>query len=120
MPAIDNRAILRLAIDNWNAGNLDAYLNLYAPDVVLHSVPPGFPPGVEGVRRMYQGMWASYPGSTIQIEDLLAEGDSVACRYTVRATHQATGKPVTFIGITILHFAEGKCVERWDMDRPQK
>jgi predicted ester cyclase len=120
MPGIDNRAVLRRAIENWNAGNLDAYLELYAPNVVLHSVPPGFPAGVEGVKRMYQGMWSSYPGSTIQIEDLFGEGQSVACRYTVRATHEATGEQVTFIGMTILHFSDGKCVERWDMDRKQK
>jgi len=120
MTVIDNAAALRSAIENWNEGNLDGYLGVYAPNIVLHSVPSGFPPGVEGVKKMYQGMWSSYPGSTIQIEDLFQEGERVACRYTVRATHGATGEQVTFIGMTILHFSNGVCFERWDIDRKQK
>jgi predicted ester cyclase len=120
MTVIDNAAALRRAIENWNAGDLGSYLGLYAPHIVLHSVPAGVPSGVEGVKKMYQGMWSSYPGSTIQIEDLFQEGERVACRYTVRATSGATGEQVTFIGITILHFSNGVCVERWDMDRKQK
>ena len=49
-----------------------------------------------------------------------AEGDEVAARYVVYGTHQgefmgiaATGKQITRAGITILHFRNGKCVERW-------
>lgn len=116
----DNRAILQRAIENWNAGNLDAYLELYAPNVVLHSVPPDFPAGIQGVKKMYQGMWSSLPGSTIKIDDLLAEGDKVACRYTFQAKHPGTGEAITYHGITILHFSGGKCFERWDIDRKQK
>ncbi len=120
MSATDNQDVLRRAIDYWNAGDLDGYLGLYASDVVLHSVPPGFPAGVEGVKKMYSGMWASYPGSTIEIEDLFGDGDKVACRYRVQATHQATREDVTFTGITILHFSGGRCAERWDFDRKEK
>lgn len=120
MSGIDNRDVLRRAIDNWNAGSLDAYLELYATNVVLHSVPPDFPPGIEGVKKMYNGMWSSFPGSTIEIDDLFGEGDRVACRYTAHATHQATREQVVFRGITILQFSNGKCVERWDIDRKEK
>ena len=120
MSATDNQDVLRRAIDHWNAGDLDGYLALYAGDVFLHSVPPDFPPGVEGVKRMYSGMWASHPGSTIEIEDLFGEGDKVACRYKVRAAHQATREEVAFRGLTILHFSGGRCVERWDFDRQEK
>ncbi len=120
MANFDNQAVLRRAIEKWNEGNLDAYLELYAHSVVLHSVPEDFPAGVEGVRKMYEGMWSSYPGSLIQIDDLLGEGQKVACRYTVQAAHGDTHEEVTFAGITILHFADGKCVERWDFDRIQR
>lgn len=120
MPGTDNKAVLRRAIEEWNAGHLDSYLDLYASNVVLHSVPPGFPAGVEGVRKVYQGMWSAYPGSTIRIDDLFGDGAKVACRYTVQATHHATREDVTFEGITILHFSDGKCMERWDVDREQK
>jgi predicted ester cyclase len=49
------------------------------------------------------------------VEDLIAEGDKVAYRYTFRGTHQgeimgapATGKVVTWTGIVISRFAGGK------------
>lgn len=44
----------------------------------------------------------------------------IACRYRVQARHQgeflgrpASGREVTLHGITLLHFVDGKCWERW-------
>jgi predicted ester cyclase len=54
------------------------------------------------------------------VEDLVAEGDKVAARVTVRGTHRGaflglapTGKAVTQTGIDIVRVAGGKAVERW-------
>lgn len=54
------------------------------------------------------------------LEEVLAEGDEVACRFTLRAAHEGefngippTGRRVELKGITILRFANGRCVERW-------
>ena len=54
------------------------------------------------------------------IEDVLTEGDWLACRFVVRGTHRGelmgirpTGKPVNLPGLTILRFRAGKCIERW-------
>ena len=33
------------------------------------------------------------------IDDMIAEGDKVAVRFTTRATHGATGKRVTYTGM---------------------
>ena len=55
------------------------------------------------------------------IEDVIAEGDKVATRYTNHGTHQQelmgippTGKQVTVRGIVITRFADGKAVEVWN------
>jgi molybdate transport system substrate-binding protein len=52
--------------------------------------------------------------------DVLAAGDQVATRFSLQGMHRgelmgiaATGRSVTLPGITILRFANGKCVERW-------
>ena len=52
------------------------------------------------------------------VEDLIAEGDKVVVRLTVRGTHQGdflgmppTGKVVTYAGIAICRFAGSKVVE---------
>jgi hypothetical protein len=56
----------------------------------------------------------------VTIEDLIAEGDRVAYRFTLRGTHTgpflavaATGPQVTATGIGIGRLADGKLVERW-------
>ena len=116
MSNVDNQAVLQRAIENWNAGDLEAYLELYAPNAIVHHVPAGYPPGIAGVRKFYQGIWVSFSKSHIVIHDLFGEGEKVACRYTVHATHQATSEDITMHSITTLHFSGGKCVERWDAD----
>ena len=54
------------------------------------------------------------------IEDMIAEGDKVAVRWTLTGIHKGdlmgvppTGVQVTFTGNTIHRFAGGKCVELW-------
>lgn len=117
--AEENKAALWRAIERWNEGDLAGYLELYAPEVMLHGYQ-GMEPGMAGVRRFYEAFWSSFPGSRITIEDMFAEGDEVACRYTLRAAHEGefngippTGRRVELKGITILRFADGRCVERW-------
>ncbi len=72
------------------------------------------------IRRFYEAFWAAFPDARLSIDDVVAEGDKLACRFSLRATHRgelmgipASGKPVLLPGITILRFRDGKCVERW-------
>lgn len=118
MPEV-NRAVLERAIGRWNEGNLSGYLELYDPGAMLYGYQ-GVEPGFEGIRRFYEAFWAAFPGSRITLEDVISEGDEVSARFTLRATHggdfngiPATGLEVSLPGITILRFADGKCVERW-------
>lgn len=115
----ENEATLRRAIESWNEGDLAGYLEMYSPEVVLHGYQ-GVEPGLESARRFYEGFWTSFPGPQITLEDVFAEGDEVACRFTLRAAHEGefngvppTGRRVELKGITILRFAAGHCVERW-------
>jgi predicted ester cyclase len=118
----DNKAVLQHALENWNRGNLDAYLEqLYDTNVILHGFPPGLPPGVAGARAFYEQVWAAFPNPQLTFEDVIEEGDKLAIRFTMRATHQGdfmgiapTGKEINLVGITILHFTGGKVVERWN------
>ena len=55
------------------------------------------------------------------IDQVVVEGDTLACRYRLQATHQgefmgvpATGNAVVVPGMTMLRFADGKCIERWN------
>lgn len=115
------KAVFQRAIDNWNNGNLAAYLELYDSQIVLHGFPPGLPPGVAGAALFYEEVWRAFPNPQLMIDQVVVEGDVLACRYRLQATHQgefmgvpATGKAVLVPGMTMLRLANGKCVERWN------
>ena len=123
MSTEENKALVRRAYEETNKGKeatMAALDELYAPTYVYHG------PGVFGdmdladLKQMAPAFYMAFPDQHYTVEDLIAEGDKVVCRYTWRATHQgefmgvpATGKVVTWTGIVISRFAGGKCVEEW-------
>lgn len=108
----DNATVLEQAVRDWNRGDLAAYLRLYDEHVILH----GLAPGIDAVRSMYAGMWRIFPNSELALDDVIAEGDKLACRYTWRGVDPKTGQQVVTPGVTIMHFRRGKVAERWDFE----
>jgi predicted ester cyclase len=84
---------------------------------------PPFPDvhGPEGQKRWIAGTYQAYPDARFEVEGMIAEGDTVAVRYTLRGTHEGTtrmgvaptGKEVTASICDVLTLADGKIVERW-------
>lgn len=63
---------------------------------------------------------SAFPCYELIADDMLAEGDNVAVRFTWRATHQgdfmgipATGRQIAVPGIIIYRIANGKIAEHW-------
>jgi steroid delta-isomerase-like uncharacterized protein len=115
-----NKEILERAASNFSPATLDAYVQLYHEDARLHFLPPGLPAGRAGARVFYGAFFAAFPDSRLTLNDVIAEGDKVACRLTIEGTHRgeflgvpATEKRAVFHGITMLAFRDGQCVERW-------
>ncbi len=103
-----------------NQGKLTALDELITADAVDHSLPPGMPPGREGVKLFLGMLRAAFPNIHETVEDIIAEGDTVVTRTTWRGTHQGaflgiapTGKQVSVTGIAISRVASGKFVEHW-------
>lgn len=101
--------------------NLRAIDELVSPHVLDHAAPPGTPAGIEGAKQILGMYLAAFPDVHLAVEDMIAEGDKVVVRYTIRGTHKGdlmgippTGKPVTLAGIEILRVAGGKIVEHWE------
>ena len=87
---------------------------------MLHFLPPGLPPGLEGGRLFYGGFLAGFPDAHLSADDIIVENNKVAVRFTLQGTHQGefmgippTNKRITLSGITILRFEGDKVVERW-------
>jgi predicted SnoaL-like aldol condensation-catalyzing enzyme len=113
--------VLENARQKFNQGDVEGYLNeLYRPDVTLHYLPPGLPPGYEGARLFYGGFLAGFPDAQLVFDETVVEGDRVAIRFHVDMTHQGefngippTGKRVSLAGMTVMRFVDGKVAERW-------
>ena len=118
----ENKAITRHAIEEvWNKHNLAAIDEIYAPDAVNHTLPPGLPKGVEGNKAFTNMFLSAFPDTKMTVEQQIAEGDKVATRWIAQGTHKgelmgipATGKQVTVTGISIERIAGGRIVETWD------
>ena len=116
----ENKEIVRRYQEACNANDLDALDGLVANDVVSHSATPGLPPGLEGGKLAHRATLAAFPDLRYHVEDLFAEGDRVAQRFTLLCTHlgefmglTATGKEITLSGISIFRLRDGKIVEHW-------
>ena len=108
------------AAARWNAGDLDGYLQLYAPSIQVHGLGPQ-PLNREELAGFYQMVWAAFPGSTLTFHDVLeSAGDRLTVRFNMTGDHNgnfmgvpATGNAVTLDGISILQMRDGRCIERW-------
>jgi predicted ester cyclase len=111
---------LTKAVDSWNAGNLDGYLELYSDDITLHGYSPE-PMSKQEVRGFYEGAFAAFGGEPrLDFHEILWDGDKCSIRFTLSGTHSGewlgvpgTGTQVGVPGITILHFDGEQVVERW-------
>jgi steroid delta-isomerase-like uncharacterized protein len=118
-PEARNQAAFARAVDRWNAGDLDGYLEVYAEDVRLHGFGPE-PLDKDGGRAFYEALAAAFPGSRLHVHDTFGAGGRLTARFTLTGRHDgtflgvpATGRQIALAGITILHFRDGACVERW-------
>lgn len=112
--------VLHIQEECFGRGNMDVADELIAPDAVYHDHPPGFPGGPEGTKQFAAMLRSAFPDLHFTVEDVIAEGDKVVVRGTMRGTHQAefmgiapTGRQVEMSGIDIGRIADGKLVELW-------
>jgi steroid delta-isomerase-like uncharacterized protein len=122
MSAAENKATLRRAWDDiYSHGRLDSIEEYVVDEVIAHE-PDADVRGVHEFRRYLTTFLTAFPDTTATIEDVVAEGDKVVSRYTVRGTHRGhtedygppTGREVVIEGITLYHFRAGKLAEMWD------
>jgi predicted SnoaL-like aldol condensation-catalyzing enzyme len=109
----DHKAIARrLLEDLWSTGDLEIADELFTDDFLHHSVPEGTPRGPEGQKEFIPAVRAMAPGLRIVIDDMIAEGDRVAARWTGTRTGEG-GAAVTYAGVDILRIKEGRIAELW-------
>jgi predicted ester cyclase len=120
MPARENIEFVHRAIARFNAKDLEGYLEMFDKAVVFHGLSRRLKPGVGGLRDYYKVLRDGFPDMRLASEDVIAEGEKIANRYTFYGTHKGeymgiapTSKLVISAGMVIHHFRSGKCVETW-------
>lgn len=118
----ENKVLVRRIFEEvWHKGNVKALDEVVAPDLIVHTAPPGMPPTLEGVKQITVAILNAFSDRRSNLEELIAEGDKVVERWSFSGTHTGdfmglppTHKQVTFGGISIIRIIEGKIVEEWD------
>jgi steroid delta-isomerase-like uncharacterized protein len=115
-----NKALVRRAAEGFSTGDIATLDEFYAADMVDHNPAPGQAPGLEGLKQSFMMFHSAFPDMSYTLEDIIAEGDKVVTRGTIRGTHKGaflgippTGNQVAVTGIDIWRVADGKPVEVW-------
>ncbi len=116
-----NKAVVRRLFEEaFAAGDTAAVRDLVASDFIDHDPMPGQPAGVEGIEYVASTLHTAQPGLRFTVDDLVAEGDRVAIRWTLRGTSTGpmfgqppSGRPVEQSAVVIFRIADGTITERW-------
>lgn len=90
--------------------------------MTIHGFPPNLPENKEGFKQFIYLLWKGFPDIRITFEDIIVEGDKVACRYNLAGTHKGefmdikpTNKQFRVNGMTIFSSRNAKVIERWNL-----
>jgi predicted ester cyclase len=114
MSTDQNKAVVRRFITEVLAGgNIDVADDLLAPNYQNRAMKADLP----GFKEILTGLKAAIPDRQFDIEELVAEGDSVVARFTSEMA-DADGKKISIRGLTYYALADGKIVEDDPMSTP--
>jgi steroid delta-isomerase-like uncharacterized protein len=120
MSTEENKVIARRCLEAITEKDFAAIEQMYSPAYVRHDPDSPQVHSRDDYRQYLAGLCSIFPDLHFTIEDLIAEGDKVTCRFSIRGTHSrpwrglpATGKQVMVTGVNISRIAENKVVEDW-------
>lgn len=121
----ENKALIQRWFEEvWNQGRKEAIGELLSDDGVIHGLVDanGNPVrGLQGFQEFHAQFRGAFPDINVSVDDIIAEGDKVVARCSVRGRHtgehlgiSATNAPVQFEGVAIVRIKGGKIVEAWN------
>ena len=121
----ENKKLLRRWFEEvWNNGRADAIDEMFDENGIAHGLSddPSKPiKGPSDFRPFHSALRQAFPNMMIVIEDMIAEGDKVVARCSLRGKHEgeflgraATQAPFEFTGIAIVRIQNGKIIEAWN------
>ncbi len=117
----ENEALVRRYIDAvWNGADPDAAASFLDQGFRRHVSAAGAPLDVEGQLARLRGFRTAFPDATVAIDEVVAAGDAVVLRATLRGTHRGeflgvalTGRRIEVALLDLIHVRDGRFVEHW-------
>jgi steroid delta-isomerase-like uncharacterized protein len=115
----ENKVVMRRFVEFINTGSEKLAEELISPDAVFHV--PGRPEpmrGPAGYLAVIGMMRSGFPDIQWTLEEMIAEDDKVAARFTMRGTHQGsffgvppTGKAIAVQAMNFYRLSGGRFIE---------
>lgn len=113
-----NKKTMERFVEFINTGNLEIGREIISPDVIFHAPTSPEPmKGLEGYVAVLDMMRGDMPDIRWTVEEMIAEGEKVMVRFTMRGTQSqpfmgmpATGKSICVTAMNIYEFRHGKIV----------
>ena len=109
--------IRRYYSELWNAWSPAALEELISPDIVFRGSIGTTVTSIEEFKQYVNRIRAAFPDFHNRIDELISEGDKVVARLTYTGSHRGelfnfpgTGKKISYQGVGIFQFREGKIV----------
>jgi steroid delta-isomerase-like uncharacterized protein len=119
MTAETNKIVMSRFLEFINTASESLAQELISPNAIFHV--PGSPEpmrGPAGYLAIIGMMRGGFPDIQWTLEEMVAEGDKVAARFTMRGTHQGTffgvpptGKKIAVQAMNIYRLSDGQFVE---------
>ncbi len=118
----ENKAIARRVYEIVSTGDFGRAREIVDQDAPDNELLPNDPPAklIDTFKETFSEAREGFPDLTIAVEDVMAEGDRVTARVTMRGTHRGefqgiapTGKQVEVKAIDMFRIENGKIVEHW-------
>ena len=118
------REVVRQLAETFNDPKIRdlSYFDFYDDSLTIYGFPPNLPANKEGFKQFIYLLWKAFPDIRIMFDDIIIEGNKVACRYNLTGTHKGefmdlrpTDKQFRVNGMTIFSFRDTKCVQRWNL-----
>ena len=121
MEADASKSLVRKYIEEvWNNADAAAFDELTNGSYTYHL--GGQPPrDKSAMQKFLQSVHAAFPDWRVRVEDIVAEGNTVAVRWIGEATHQCpfhgvppTGKQISVCGINLYKIENDKISQEWE------
>lgn len=121
---VDGPQLVRTMTEaGWSRGDVSVFDERMADSVTFHYAGTPRRLSREDMKATILRWRAAFPDLRMEVDELIAEGDLVAGRFTLSGTHRGewggaapTGERVSMALMMFFRFEDGRLVELWESD----